>query len=1363
MDEFIVNDFLSLRLEGGKTNIYINGKRFNQCKFLMLDIPIEETARFDEIDSIDEVADILGWKDRGQEGVKYEIDPETEFWGHCSNLQAWYENDYDTRLLHRSIAFSLLKKLSEVGDPLAKKVFADEIAKRFESEYPNVIVFILTTGLLKILNNEERGVLIEQNIPIILTAIENLTVSAKPKAFVHLVDTIRNTVVTSKTLSQIEAKFLIILESIDKVDESINLEVFSNLLKIAIETEWIEKYFSTFLEVIDILPSYQKSKAFVHLVDAIKNTDLMSKHLSQIEAEFLIILESLDKLAGSLNHDAFSNLLKIAIDTSWIEKYFSSFLDCLATTSLSTFISFKKYSEFSDLLEAAKEKGWIERYFNSFLDVIEIFSIPYKLEAICSLIYAIKGTKLLNEKYSQIETVFLAIVESKNEFIFYETEEEEESFFNLLKIAEEIGWIDKHFSVLLENLNLSSNLEFSALLEVADQKGWVEEYLYDFLELIQKISISSRFRAFSEIFYAARNKYYSQSETIFLTILESINQYEDEDRVVPTLLDMAKELGWKDEYLYAFIQNIDKLFGEIKYDLFKGLLEKLKGTKLLENNFHLFLEIIDNLSTKIKYDYFNSMLRELKRTKLLEKKFLFILEIVNERFGKDKYRAFNQLITSIKNTEIMTTYFSQIETYFHSLAGSIDRLPDKEKYIAIYSLSNSIRETELFENFISQNETLIFTLLNGIDKLCACDDYDCDNYHMSDAYSSLIATIRDTELMRKYFSAFLDILSKIKGRRLPYYPFLELLRVAEEMGLLEKHFHDFLKTLNNLPDDARYRSFSELLNVAKKDGKIESRFHEFLKIVDNLPNKEKSRALSDLIDSIKGTLSMSKLYPYLEECFLNFLEIIHKNTDTFFDLIKILEETGLKKDFIPTLLDFTFKLPPDWSKDNNFSAILNLVKGTGTISENLHSILENLERLNDWDRINVFSDLIKVLSENGLMEEFFATIMETVVKLDDVAKYSVYSKLINLIKETELINNYNSQIKAHFLVLLKNMDELHDKDKFQALNYLFRIAIEIGWIEEHFSSLLEYYKTFAGLYQYNSFSKLINFFIETKLFKKFKSQIGEQFLILLENLEELPVNDKSSAFYTLFEVARKTGWLEEYFSEFLKQDSWFYDLISTLKAYDKNYYLLLDKHYSQIEPLFLAKLNRTDYLFDNHGYPLLSYLLDLFKNTKLVKNYYSQIEAKIPILLDNIDTLHGYNQYSGFLDLLGRTREMGWIEKYFLNFLKALDKLQNEGTEYKYNAFNALLKSVKSTKLMSKYYSQIALQFFSLLNSIEKLCDCNNVGGEECYEYHQQDAFYNLRDVIKDTELENDPAFKKWKKLQSENALKKWEEHKSKY
>ncbi|MFX1237046.1 MAG: hypothetical protein ACFFAS_03805 [Promethearchaeota archaeon] len=50
------------------------------------------------------------------------IPPETEFLVHCSNLQAWVEHGYDARLIHSNLAFPLLKRLCEVGDPQAKRM-----------------------------------------------------------------------------------------------------------------------------------------------------------------------------------------------------------------------------------------------------------------------------------------------------------------------------------------------------------------------------------------------------------------------------------------------------------------------------------------------------------------------------------------------------------------------------------------------------------------------------------------------------------------------------------------------------------------------------------------------------------------------------------------------------------------------------------------------------------------------------------------------------------------------------------------------------------------------------------------------------------------------------------------------------------------------------------------------------------------------------------------------------------------------------------------------------------------------------------------------------------------------------------------
>ncbi len=160
MSEFKINDFITLRLENNHTNIYIKGQLFNQCKTLILNIPVENLDDFETIESIDDVEEKLS-KNKYQ-AQEVSIPPETEFWGHCSNLQTWAELDYDTRILHRNISFPLLKRLVDAGDPKAKRVFKDEIAYRFLSNNELVQIYLLKAGLLEYLTKEEIGNLIQK-------------------------------------------------------------------------------------------------------------------------------------------------------------------------------------------------------------------------------------------------------------------------------------------------------------------------------------------------------------------------------------------------------------------------------------------------------------------------------------------------------------------------------------------------------------------------------------------------------------------------------------------------------------------------------------------------------------------------------------------------------------------------------------------------------------------------------------------------------------------------------------------------------------------------------------------------------------------------------------------------------------------------------------------------------------------------------------------------------------------------------------------------------------------------------------------------------------------------------------------------
>ena len=152
-----VNEFITLKLERRQTFIYVKERRFVQCIRLILNIPKASVRNYATIESIDEAGEIYNQyihqnriiQDPGAPVLRsHDISPRQEFWGHCSNIQTWAENDYDTRILHKNIAFPLLKRLTEVGDPVARRVFKDEIALRMESGYPSVVKYLMEQGYL---------------------------------------------------------------------------------------------------------------------------------------------------------------------------------------------------------------------------------------------------------------------------------------------------------------------------------------------------------------------------------------------------------------------------------------------------------------------------------------------------------------------------------------------------------------------------------------------------------------------------------------------------------------------------------------------------------------------------------------------------------------------------------------------------------------------------------------------------------------------------------------------------------------------------------------------------------------------------------------------------------------------------------------------------------------------------------------------------------------------------------------------------------------------------------------------------------------------------------------------------------------
>ena len=87
-NEFRINKFITVKQENNEVNIYVNNEKFSQCKYLLLNIPISQIQEFDEINSIDEAAELLNQSLEGIEQQKTEqlMTIVTKLSTHISNL-----------------------------------------------------------------------------------------------------------------------------------------------------------------------------------------------------------------------------------------------------------------------------------------------------------------------------------------------------------------------------------------------------------------------------------------------------------------------------------------------------------------------------------------------------------------------------------------------------------------------------------------------------------------------------------------------------------------------------------------------------------------------------------------------------------------------------------------------------------------------------------------------------------------------------------------------------------------------------------------------------------------------------------------------------------------------------------------------------------------------------------------------------------------------------------------------------------------------------------------------------------------------------------------------------------------------------
>jgi len=479
LKEFKINEFLSLRLEEGKTFIYVKDVRFDQCKFLLLDISTDQTRSIDEIESIDEAAEKLDRSLEVGEGSR-RIPPETEFWGHCSNLQAWYEHEYNTRLLHRNLAFPLLRRLADCGDPLAKKVFKEEIAKRFESGFLPVVLYLMKEKYLHYFIPEELNVLMTKDEiwQGVLTALEAIRDEVdKRYAFSDLIESIKGTDVMRERFIDLVTVVEIMPYDEDKRD------LFSTMVSAIKGTSLMDEFSSQietlFSNILIAVGSIPDGDAFYTLASAIKGADVMREKCPNLIATVEIMPDGRDKSY------VFSYLVS-AIEGTDVMDAFSSRIEILFSNVLATVETMPddedKSNAFSDLISAIKGTNLTREKFTDLLTAVEAMPDGWvKQNVFRKWVNVIKGTGVMREKFTDLLTAMEAMPDDHDKRYAFST---------LVSAVKKTELIREKFTDLLTALEtmpdgLDKVVAFSTLVSAIKGTELMREKFTDLVTMVE--------------------------------------------------------------------------------------------------------------------------------------------------------------------------------------------------------------------------------------------------------------------------------------------------------------------------------------------------------------------------------------------------------------------------------------------------------------------------------------------------------------------------------------------------------------------------------------------------------------------------------------------------------------------------------------------------------------------------------------------------------------------------------------------------------------------------------------------------------------------------------------------------------------
>lgn len=138
---FPLTDQLEVRIDDDeRVRVYVSGEELELCSQVMTNMQIKGKDVL-TVNSVDDLTPAFYSQD------SYKLSPDTIYFVYCSNLQAWVENNYDTKLLSKNIAFPLLRELVNIGE-VDIQFLKKEIMQRFRQGGDELREFLEIEGFL---------------------------------------------------------------------------------------------------------------------------------------------------------------------------------------------------------------------------------------------------------------------------------------------------------------------------------------------------------------------------------------------------------------------------------------------------------------------------------------------------------------------------------------------------------------------------------------------------------------------------------------------------------------------------------------------------------------------------------------------------------------------------------------------------------------------------------------------------------------------------------------------------------------------------------------------------------------------------------------------------------------------------------------------------------------------------------------------------------------------------------------------------------------------------------------------------------------------------------------------------------------